>query len=60
MEPEVTNKVSYLSVSAEILTRASGEVIKESFLQEQRKSNKDIVSIPRVFIDTKNNNKEPE
>jgi hypothetical protein len=56
-EPEVTNTVSYFILSTVMITEALGDVMKVSFLQE-KKSRKDIVSIPRVFIDTKNNNKE--
>ena len=40
-----------------MLTLASGEVIKDSFLQEKKTSKKDIDRIPRVFIDIKNNAK---
>jgi len=36
---------------------ASGEVIKDSFRQEKKISKKDIDSIPRVFIEFKNNAK---
>jgi hypothetical protein len=42
-------------VSAVIVTLASAEMIKDSFLQEKRLSTKDIISIPRVFIELKNN-----
>ena len=56
IEPDVTNTVSYFSVSAVMITDALGEVMKVSFLQE-KKRRKDIVRIPRVFIDTKNNTK---
>jgi hypothetical protein len=45
--------VSYFRVSAVIVILASGEVIKESFRQEMRIKNKDMVSSPRVFIDVK-------
>ena len=55
IEPEVTKTVSYFKVSAVIITLASGEVIKDSFLQEKRTREMDIESIPRVFIDIKNN-----
>lgn len=40
-------------VSAVMVTLASGDVIKESFLHEKRNNNKDMVSIPRVFIGIK-------
>jgi hypothetical protein len=40
-----------------MLTLASGDVIKDSFLQEKKISKKDIDRIPRVFIDIKNNAK---
>lgn len=55
MDPELTKTVSYFSVSTVMVTTASGEVIKESFLQEKKSRRKDIVSIPRVFIKLKNN-----
>lgn len=55
MEPDVTKTVSYFNVSAVMVTIASGEVMKESFLQEKKTRRKDIVSIPRVFIKLKNN-----
>jgi hypothetical protein len=54
MEPEVTNTVSYFNVSAVMITDALEDVMKLSFLQEKN-NKKDIVSIPRVFIDLKNN-----
>jgi len=57
IEPEVTNNVSYFNVSDVMITEAFGDVIKVSFLQEKKRK-KDIVSIPRVFINIKNNNKE--
>ncbi len=55
IEPEVTKTVSNFKVSAVIITLAFGEVIKDSFLQEKRTREMDIESIPRVFIDIKNN-----
>ena len=55
MEPEVTNTVSYFNVSAVMISEALGDVMKVSFLHEKKKR-KDIVRIPRVFIDIKNNN----
>ncbi len=55
MEPEVTKTVSYFKVSAVMVIIASGEVMKDSFLQEKKTRRMDIVSIPRVFIDFKNN-----
>jgi hypothetical protein len=54
VEPVVTKTVSYLRVSAVTVTLASGELIKESFLQAKRIKNKNKYSIPRVFIGTKN------
>jgi hypothetical protein len=54
VEPAVTKTVSYFNVSAVMVIFASGEVIKESFLQEKRIVSKDMVSIPRVFIVIKN------
>jgi hypothetical protein len=53
VEPVVTKTVSYFNVSDVIVTLASGEVIKESFLQEKRSSTKDMVRIPGVFIGIK-------
>lgn len=55
MEPEVTKTVSNFKVSVVIETIASGDVIKDSFLQEKKTKRMDIVSIPRVFINLKNN-----
>lgn len=55
MEPEVTKTVSYFNVSAVMVTTASGEVMKDSFLQEKKTRRMDIVRIPRVFIELKNN-----
>jgi hypothetical protein len=37
-----------------MLTLASGEVMKESFLHEKKSSIKDMIRIPGVFIDIKN------
>ena len=54
MEPVVTKTVSYLSVSAVMVTLASGEVMKESFLQAKRSNRMEITSIPGVFINIKN------
>jgi hypothetical protein len=53
VEPVVTKTVSYFNISAVIVTLASGEVIKESFLQEKRSRNRDMVRIPGVFIGIK-------
>ena len=50
----VVNTVSYFKVSAEKETRASGLVIKFSFLQEKKMRRMDIERIPRVFIKSKN------
>lgn len=60
MEPAVTNTVSYFNVSAVIVILALGEVIKESFRQEKRINNKDMVSNPRVFIGIKNKGSIPQ
>jgi len=54
IEPAVVNIVSYFNVSAVIVILASEEVIKESFRQEIRTKNKDMISIPGVFINIKN------
>ena len=60
MEPVVVKTVSYFNVSAEKETRASEEVIKLSFVQEKKKIRMDIESIPRVFINIKNNRRIPD
>ena len=57
MEPVVVNTVSYFKESAEIETRASGVVIKLSFLQESKKSRMEIEKIPMDFISVKNKTK---
>jgi hypothetical protein len=46
--------VSYFRVSAEMVTLASAEVMKESFRQEKSNSNKDMVKMLIVFIAIKN------
>src|SRR4051812_46319266 len=50
MEPVVGKTVSYLMVSAEIVTAASGELMNESFLQENRRIMERIRSRPAVFM----------
>ncbi len=55
MEPDVTKTVSYFRVSIVMLITASDEVMKDSFLQEKKTRRMDIDSIPRVFIELKNN-----
>src|SRR6185369_2195720 len=56
MEPVVVKTVSYFNVSAVILTCASGDVIKESFLQANKKRETDKMSKQiAVFIEVKNN-----
>ena len=40
-----------------MVSLASGDVIKDSFLQEKKINKKDIDRIPRVFIEFKNNAK---
>jgi hypothetical protein len=55
VEPAATKTVSYFSVSVLIKILASGLVMNVSFLQEKRRINRRMVSIPGIFIDFKNN-----
>jgi hypothetical protein len=56
IDPTVGKTVSYLSVSTVIVTRASGELMKDSFLQESSiKREKDKRSRDMAFIMVKNN-----
>ena len=55
MDPVVVKTVSYFSVSALIVTKAPGLVIKESFLQEKKKIKRDKISKPHFdFMLVKN------
>jgi hypothetical protein len=49
-EPVVVKTVSYFKVSALRLIAASGEVIKESFLQETKSITADRISRSGAFI----------
>lgn len=53
MEPDATKSVSYFNVSDVTLTLASGEVIKESFLQEKKITSKDMANDRNSFIESK-------
>ena len=53
-EPVVVNTVSYFTVSAVIVIRASGLVMKDSFLQANKKTREIKISAPgAVFIPSK-------
>src|SRR5215831_5951503 len=56
MEPVVVKTVSYSSVSAVIVTCATGLVMNESFLHEDSKMYRDKITRPKLlFIAVKNN-----
>jgi hypothetical protein len=54
VDPAVTKMVSYFNVSAEMLSLASAEAIKESFRQEKKSNTKDMIRSPGSFIGIKN------